>query len=87
MSSSRNDGERQYQPIIFRPPAPTVGDFAIPGPIRVAAPPNTARTGAARFVGAWIGFWGDALPHLLVVEDVKEDHLRTLSHRTHRESL
>jgi len=61
------------QPIILRPLPPKIGDLALANDVAVSAPSRGTPANAARFLGAWIGFWGDNLPHLLVVERVADD--------------
>jgi hypothetical protein len=61
------------QPIVLRPTLPKLADFSLPVDIAVAPPPSDAPASAARFLGAWVGFWGEFLPHLLVIERLSSD--------------
>jgi hypothetical protein len=64
------------EPIILRPPAPApakVGDLRLPNDVSISTPSPGTPADATRFLGGWIGFWGDVLPHLLVVERVAAD--------------
>jgi dienelactone hydrolase len=61
------------QPIMLRPALPRLVDFSLPDDIAVAPPPSGAPAGTARFLGAWVGYWGESLPHLLVVERLRSD--------------
>jgi hypothetical protein len=68
MRPSEQESEQPYIPIIIRPPAPKIRDLGLPGDIAIARAPSSGPPKVARFLGAWIGLWGDSLPHVLVVE-------------------
>lgn len=61
------------QPIAVTPPAPTVGDLALPEDLSVGEPPRGTLRTARRFLGAWAGSWDDMLPHALLVERAEAD--------------
>ena len=72
--SPSQDGDNR--PILVGPPTPApprMADLSLPRDLTVdAATPGTPAH-VARFLGAWIGFWGGGLPHVLVVERVAAD--------------
>lgn len=45
----------------------------LPSPLELAPPAADVPADTARFLGAWIGVWGDAIRHVLVVESVAAD--------------
>jgi len=49
-----------------------VDDVPIPTDVRISAPRN-APEALRRFSGAWVGSWGGALHHILVVENIAAD--------------
>ena len=75
MSSSTKKSAQAYTytPIVIRRPPPKIADLALPDSLQIAAAAPGLPPAATRFLGVWIGFWGEALPHVLAVERMEGD--------------
>src|SRR5713101_9056383 len=62
-----------HAPIVIREPPPRIVDLELPADLHIAPAGSKTPPAAARFLGAWIGFSADALPHVLVVERMDKD--------------